>query len=455
MTKQALIVIGLGYGDEGKGTTVDYLTRKYSAHTVIRFNGGSQAAHQVVTSSSVTHCFAQFGSGTLVPGVKSYLSHYMAVDPLALLKENQVLQEKGIYDALSRLIVDENCLVTTPFHKIINQMQEISRGDSRHGSCGKGVGQTILDSYYLKDKALFIKDLLDSKIASQKLRFLWQIKLDLAEQIFSQHQNEELQPYLERLKNRDYVEDLVLAYKDFISKITIGNKKLLSEILSFDGTVVFEGAQGALLDFERGFYPYVTKTCTTFDNASSLLKSLSYKGIIKNIGVLRAYSTRHGRGPFVTEDELLTKELPDPYNKVNPWQSVFRVGWFDLVAAEYACQIAKNINSLAITNLDRLSNIPVWQICTGYKYRGNNTGLLNKFFELTSDSKVITKIKAPTKTSHDYQKQLGEILKDCQAVYQTFEKENKYLEFISKNLNIPINILSYSNTAEGKQEVSF
>ncbi|KAF0249156.1 MAG: adenylosuccinate synthase [bacterium] len=126
MTKQAFIVVGLGYGDEGKGTTTDYLTRKYQAHTVIRFNGGSQAAHHVVTSSGITHCFAQFGSGTLVSGVRSYLSSYMAVDPLALLVENQALQEKGVQDGLSRIIIDENCLVITPFHKIINQMQEVS-----------------------------------------------------------------------------------------------------------------------------------------------------------------------------------------------------------------------------------------------------------------------------------------------------------------------------------------
>ncbi len=462
MTKQAFIVVGLGYGDEGKGTTTDYITRKYQAHTVIRFNGGSQAAHHVVTSSGLTHCFAQFGSGTLVSGVRSYLSSYMAVDPLALLVENQALQEKGVQDGLSRVIIDENCLVITPFHKIINQMQEVSRGNKRHGSCGKGVGQTILDSYYLKDKALFIKDLLDTRVTFQKLKFLWQIKLDLAQQLVAQESNQELQQYLEKLKNPLYVEQLAVAYKEFIHKVTIGNQGLLTEILSLDGTVVFEGAQGVLLDFERGFWPYVTKSCTTFDNADRLLVKSSYKGKVNKLGVLRAYSTRHGAGPFITEDETLTKVTPDYHNGTNPWQSVFRVGWFDLLAADYACQIAKNLNALAITNLDRLSNLSSWKICTSYRYIGDNASLLDRFFELSlqDNQVVITRIKTPIKTSPEYQKQLGELLKDCQPIYKIFEIEKnedsqKYLNFISEKLTIPINILSYGVTAEEKQEVDF
>lgn len=458
MTKQAFIVVGLGYGDEGKGTTVDYLTRKYNAHTIVRFNGGSQAAHHVVTTSGLTHCFAQFGSGTLVEGVKSYLSRFMAVDPLALLAENQVLKEKSINDALSRLIIDENSLVITPFHKLINQMQEISRGDSRHGSCGKGVGQTVLDSHYLKDKALFIKDLQDSATTFQKLKFLWQLKLDLAEQIFLQQPKEELQPYLKKLQNPLYVEDLTLAYQEFTKKITLGNKEVLKVLLSLDGTVIFEGAQGVLLDFERGFYPYITKTCTTFSKAETLLEESNYQGDIRNIGVLRAYSTRHGAGCFVTEDESLTKELPDYHNSTNPWQSAFRVGWFDLIAADYACNVVQNIDFLALTNLDRLRNLAFWKICTRYIYKDSNKEFLDKFFEffIENNQIFITRIKVPSKTSPEYQKQLGEMLKNCNPVYTDFEVkdngEKNYLDFISRTLNVPINLLSYGVTAGDKKD---
>ncbi len=468
MVKQAFVVVGLGYGDEGKGTITDYLTRKFQAHTIIRFNGGSQAAHHVVTNEGLTHCFAQFGSGSLVADVKTYLSSYMVVDPLSLIVENKVLEEKGITDALARLSIDGNALVTTPFHKTINQMQEVSRANNRHGSCGKGVGQTILDSHYLKDKALFIKDLPDKTVTYQKLKFLWQIKLDLAEQLVNeQKDNQELLTYLEKLKQPYYIEELTEAYTGFISKINLANDKTLAKLFNIDGTIILEGAQGVLLDFERGFWPHVTKSRTTFANADRLLKSAIYQANVKKIGLLRAYSTRHGAGPFVTEDLELAQKLPDYHNGNNPWQSVFRVGWFDLVAAKYACQVVENVDFLAITNLDRLCELPIAKICTHYKYTGENPDLATKFFEtyLENNQIFIKTIKVPKETSQIYQKQLAELLKDCYPIYKEFElaKLNKiksisalpsnikdYLNFISESLGIAIKIISIGVTAEDK-----
>lgn len=468
MAKQAFIVVGLGYGDEGKGTVTDYLTRKFQAHTIIRFNGGSQAAHHVVTNEGLTHCFAQFGSGSLVANVKTYLSSYMVVDPLSLIVENKALEEKGVTDALTRLSIDGNALVTTPFHKIINQIQEMSRGDNRHGSCGKGVGQTILDSHYLKDKALFIKDLADKQITYQKLKFLWQIKLDLAEQLVSQQKdNPELIKYLEKLKQPYYIEELTEAYTDFISKIKLVNERKLEEFFASNGTIILEGAQGVLLDFERGFWPHVTKSQTTFANADRLLKSAGYQADVKKIGLLRAYSSRHGAGPFVTEDSELTTKLPDYHNGNNPWQSVFRVGWFDLIAAKYACQVVENIDFLAITNLDRLCELPIAKICTSYQYIGKNIDLVEKFFDtyLDNNQVFVSSIKVPKETSQEYQRQLAELLKDCCPIYKEFKlaKMDKiksilelpanikaYLNFISENLGIPIKIISIGVTAEDK-----
>ncbi len=465
MSKQAFIVVGLGYGDEGKGTITDYLVRKYKAHTVIRFNGGSQAAHHVVSPEGVTHCFSQFGSGTLSLDVNSYLSSYMVVDPLAIELENKALEEKRITNALTHLTIDQNCLVVTPFHKIINRMQETCRGENRHGSCGKGVGQTILDGRYLKGKALLIKDLVEKQTTFQKLKFLWQIKLDLAQQIVAEHRNnQELELYLAKLQNPTYVEELVEYYKEFASKVTIGNEKSLAEVLTKEGTVIFEGAQGVLLDFERGFWPHVTKSCTTFNNAEELLQKIDYKGDIRKIGVLRAYSTRHGAGPFVAEDKELTLKIPDFHNGTNPWQSVFRVGWFDLLAAKYACQIVGKLDGLAITNIDRLCETKEWKICVGYQYKNVGINEVKEFFELSSDkSKLITDIKIPVETSQKHQEKLGELLKKCQGVYQNFvPQESKslpkiamareYLSFIEDKLGVSIKIFSFGVTANDKQD---
>src|SRR5688572_10036886 len=136
MNRRTFLVVGLGFGDEGKGTIIDYLARRYRAHTVIRFNGGPQAAHHVVTADGRAHCFSQFGSATLIDGVCTYLSRFMLLDPLALINENYHLKQLGITDGLKRLTIDKDSLIVTPFHKLINRMQEIARGDKRHGSCG-------------------------------------------------------------------------------------------------------------------------------------------------------------------------------------------------------------------------------------------------------------------------------------------------------------------------------
>ena len=142
---QAILIADLGYGDAGKGSIVDYLTRKTGAHTVVRYNGGAQAAHNVITPEGKHHTFAQFGSGTFVPGTRTHLSRFMMVHPLALLAEERHLQSLGIDDAFPRLSIDREALVTTPFQQAANRIKEIARGDGRHGSCGMGVGETMSD----------------------------------------------------------------------------------------------------------------------------------------------------------------------------------------------------------------------------------------------------------------------------------------------------------------------
>jgi adenylosuccinate synthase len=361
-----LVALGLGYGDEGKGSVVDYLVRKYEANLVVRFNGGSQAAHHVVSPEGLTHCFSQFGSGTLVPGVETFLSSFMLVDPLAINVENEVLRQKGITDALERLIISEYCPVITRFHKILNRMLETSRGKERHGSCGQGVGQAASDLKYLKENALVIGDLKDKIKTVKKLDFLWRMKIDLAEQLAREHpDNERLSGYLEEIRETS-PQDLADSYYDFVSqdKIRIADKSFLTQLLARQGNAVFEGAQGVLLDREKGFKPYVTQTDTTLKNAQELLAGTS-KNIVR-VGIWRGYLTRHGAGPLVSEDEKLTATIPDGHNIENEWQGKFRLGWFDLVAARYALEIAGEIDCLAMTNLDRLACFESIPVCTSY-----------------------------------------------------------------------------------------
>jgi len=432
----AFVVVGLGYGDEGKGSVVDYLVRQHQIKLVVRFNGGPQAAHHVVTPEGIMHCFSQFGSGTLVPGVETFLTGYMLVDPLAIEAENEVLKEKGIKDGFERLIIDRACPVVTPFHKIINRMLEISRGKAKYGSCGKGVGETIKDLQCLNERTLFVKDFFNETVLRQKLDFLWRMKLDLAEQLVKAHRNnKKLLSYLEQIQRTDYVDCLVEAYCRFISEagVRIEDEPYLIKRLNEREDVVFEGAQGVLLDVKAGFKPYITKTDTTFNNADKILFD-SQKNIIK-IGVLRAYATRHGAGPFVTEDTWLRKQIPDFHNTTNEWQGSLRIGWFDLVAARYALDTVGAIDCIALTNIDRLAGIDEIKVCTSYEWA----------------DKIIDDIDFLKNLTQESQGELAGLLKECKPVYlKHVGGIKKYIQFLEKKLDVPISIISLGPRATEK-----
>ena len=395
---RVILVAGLGFGDEGKGSVVDYLVRQYNAKLVARYNGGPQAAHHVITPNGTAHCFSQFGSGTFVPNVRTYLSRFMLVDPLALVIENRVLQDKGVRDALQRLTVDSRCVVVTPFHKIVNRMREIARGEKRYGSTGKGVGEAVSDFETFGDHVLFAGDLTRKDVRKAKLNFIWRAKLDIAEQLLEEHADvPEMQAQFRRLTNieRDILDD---TYNSIVTRmgLRIGDERVLKEALSGKTPIIFEGAQGVLLDPVYGFWPHVTKTRTTFENAHALLKDVEFGGDITRIGVVRCYATRHGAGPFVTEEPLLTRvaHLFDRRNGVDGpeqrflvldygavvahgakskedtrhhWQGDFRIGWFDAVSTRYAIAAAGGIDALAVTNLDVLNTFCGAYVCTSYK----------------------------------------------------------------------------------------
>lgn len=453
INRKAFIVTGLAYGDEGKGSIVDYLVRKYYAHTVFRFNGGPQAAHHVVSPDGTLHCFSQFSSGTFVPGVKTFLARFMSVDPLALEKEGKVLLNKGFNDCFGRIIIDKRCLVVTPIHKLFGRMLEISRGDLRHGSCGMGAGQTVFDAKQMGSAALVIGDLSDELIMRDKLKFLLRIKVDIAEQLIEQlPKNSQLNEHFKQLIGID-IEKITDAYLDLYSKVDVASKDYIAKIFEKDGNVIFEGAQGVLLDIERGFWPHVTKTCATYANAEKILQEVKYLGDVYRIGVVRVYGTRHGAGPFVTEDKNLAKLIPDNHNGFNDWQEQFRIGWFDLIAAKYALSATGKIRSIAITNIDRLRKFDNISVCVGYSYSGD-LKTAEQFFECkrSGNDIIIDRIKFPRQTSKEYQGKLAVILQNCQPIYKEVKRE-KFVHFLEKRLNISIVFMSSGPKATDKTQL--
>ncbi|TDC30006.1 adenylosuccinate synthetase [Micromonospora sp. 15K316] len=337
-------VVDLGYGDAGKGTVVDWLCATRPVHTVVRFNGGAQAAHNVVLRDGRHHTFAQFGAGTFHPGVRTHLSRHVVVDPLALAAEADHLATVGVPDALDRLTVDGAALLATPYHRAANRAREIARGADRHGSCGLGVGEAVAYGLTHPDDAPRVADCHDPALLRRRLTAL------------RDRLTAELGPL-----GAPPVEDCLPAFTGFARRVEIVDRGWLAGALR-TGTCVFEGAQGVLLDERHGFHPYTTWSTTTFANADSLLAEAGLPDGATRIGVLRLVTTRHGPGPLVTEDPALP--LVDPRNPTNQWQGRFRFGHFDAVAHRYALAAAGGVDGLALTHLDLAG--PRLRICRRY-----------------------------------------------------------------------------------------
>lgn len=439
MAARVSVVVGLGFGDEGKGSTTDYLVRSREAKLVVRFNGGSQAAHHVVTPEGELHCFAQFGSGTFVTGARTFLSRFMYIDPLALAREERVLREKGVMDAWRRLQVDESCVLVTPYHRVINRMLETSRGAGRHGSCGAGVGEAMRDAALLGEKTLRMGDLRSPGTAKAKLSFLQALKVDIAEQLAEDYPEDNvLKYYLEELK-RTSCDDLAQEYYRIVnhSGLTLATSQDLEREILGSGHAVFEGAQGALLDMERGFFPFVSVSRTGAHNARELLKDIIDDNDVDYIGVLRAYATRHGAGPFVSEDARLTEKLPDRHNVCNSWQGSMRIGWFDMVAFRYALEVSGGLDSLVVTNVDRVLSLPEIKICSSYNAPELDGG----------DMKTICRMPFPEITSLNRQQSLTDLLARCTPYYENISAGALLCAI---NDELPISLVSYGPSALDK-----
>jgi adenylosuccinate synthase len=470
------LTVGLGYGDEGKGSIVDFLARQTGAEWVGRYNGGPQAAHNVVSNGTL-HTFSQFGSGTFA-NAKTYLDRRMLVNPLSLDVEKRVLEGKGIIRPTEKLYISPDCLVVTPMHKIIGQMKELARAKDRRGSCGMGVGEAVHDGKLLGDQMLFVRDLehigyADEVVARKKLDFMWRLKLDLAEQIAEQNDDSiAIQKRYQQLKDPDFCDDLLNEYGKMMKQEHFRTSS--SEIMTIyhEGPRIFEGAQGALLDIDYGFHPHITKTKTTLENAEKIHREIGWTPHdVERIGVIRAYMTRHGAGPFVTEDAALGALIPDRNNPTNDWQGAFRIGWLDLVALRYAHGFVGKLDSIAITNLDQFDRLDTIKVCQSYtlnsekviSYLGNHIRSLDDFFEYEKSAEhiIIHAIKVPVKPTPERQTQLKELLDVCTPVYDSmdFDKNksgllrySNYLDLIeSKNgLDLPISIVSMGPESKDK-----
>jgi adenylosuccinate synthase len=321
---KAEIVIGLGYGDEGKGLSTSYLCALKKKPLVVRFNGGHQAGHTVV-DNGIRHVFSSFGAGTL-QGAPTFIARFCTVFPTAIINEHDDLVSKGI---TPRLIIDPMAMVTTPYDLAHNQKIEDERGDARHGSVGVGYGATIkrnIDNYFLHMKDLYFPNVLRAKL--DNISKYYDIELDCTD--FLDHCNE------------------ILKVVEMTSLPTLLKETHDPEVPKSDQenyNLIFEGAQGLLLDQRIGFFPNVTRSLTDCTNAMHLIGECAdyiSKGNTEEITVdtyyiTRTYLTRHGAGFLPNENPKL--ELKNNKNETNvshDYQGDFRYAELNKEVFEYA-----------------------------------------------------------------------------------------------------------------------
>jgi len=348
-----LVVVGAQWGDEGKGKIIDLLTER--ADVVARYQGGHNAGHTVVVGKNefILHLIP---SGILHKGKKCIIGNGVVVDPAALIEEMDGLTKRGIrFDA--SFLVSKNAHLIMPYHKALDVASEKLKGSKKIGTTGRGIGPAYADK--INRKGIRMADLLDAKVFREKvacntdeanflLKRFYHAPLVQQDKVYTEYM-----AYARRLKR--YIADTTLYLNDAID----GNKKVLAE-----------GAQGTHLDVDHGTYPFVTSSSPTAGGACTGL-GIGPNTIAEVMGIVKAYTTRVGSGPFPTELEDKTGELLRARGREYGATTgrARRCGWFDTLIVRHSVRV-NGMTSAAITKLDVLDELDELKICVGYTYKG-------------------------------------------------------------------------------------
>jgi adenylosuccinate synthase len=311
-----LAVIGSLYGDEGKGLMTDYFSNDNTV--VVRYNGGAQAGHTVVTPDGSRHVFHHFGSGTF-RGARTFLSRFFITSPIFYAQEMKILRDFGLNP---RPYIEPDCLVTTPYDIMLNQALENSRGKNRHGSCGMGIHETILRNgnpqFTITYQDLTEKRWLRNRLKAIRTTYARRRKTELG-----------ISQGLELLED-DAILHRFMDDVGFMLETSV-KRKWGPLVLDKNQNAVFEGAQGLMLDMDHPNFPYVTHSRTGLANVATLVKEANLKEL-QACYVARTYVTRHGEGPLSHERTLALPytKIKDDTNVPNPHQGTLRFGLMDV-----------------------------------------------------------------------------------------------------------------------------
>ncbi|MBW4715645.1 adenylosuccinate synthase [Saccharothrix obliqua] len=349
----AVVLIGAQWGDEGKGKATDLLGER--VQWVVRYQGGNNAGHTVVLPDGKKFALHLIPSGILTPEVTSVIGNGVVVDPGVLLDELSGLEQQGV--DTSRLLISADAHLIMPYHVAIDKVTERYLGKAKIGTTGRGIGPCYQDK--IARVGVRAQDVLDEKILRQKV----EAALDFKNQVL-------VKVYNRKALDPEQVVDSVLEHGARFASRIADTRLLLNQALERGETVLLEGSQGTLLDVDHGTYPFVTSSNPTSGGASAG-SGIGPTRITTVIGILKAYTTRVGSGPFPTE---LNDDMGEHLRKTGGEFGVTtgrsrRTGWFDAVIARYAARV-NGITDFFLTKLDVLSGLEKVPVCVGYTIDG-------------------------------------------------------------------------------------
>ena len=412
-----VVVVGSQWGDEGKGKIVDWLSER--ADVVVRFQGGHNAGHTLVIDG-VTYKLALLPSGVVRPDKLSVIGNGVVIDPWALIEEIERLRDAGVAIGPERLVVAENASLILPLHRNLDNAREVARGNAQIGTTGRGIGPAYEDK--VGRRAIRVCDLADKQVLAEKLKHL----------LF--HHNAILRGFGEA---EIAAEGLLGELLDIAPKILPYARpiwRLLDEANKSGQRILFEGAQGAMLDIDHGTYPYVTSSNTVAGQAAAGA-GFGPRGLGYVLGITKAYTTRVGAGPFPTE---LENEIGAQLGKrgrefgTNTGRRR-RCGWFDGVMVRQAIKIA-GIDGIALTKLDVLDGLKSIGICTGYEIDGEKLDYLPSSMAKQAAVKPIIEMVDGWKESTEGARSWAEL--PATAI--------KYIRRIEELIEAPVTLLSTS-----------
>ena len=409
-----IAIIGSQWGDEGKGKIIDYLAK--NSDLVVRAQGGNNAGHTVVVGDQ-KYALHLVPSGILNPDAINVIGNGVVIDPQVLLKELSGFEERGV--DTSSLRISDKAHIIMPYHKLIDALMEEARGKEDIGTTKKGIGPCYMDK--VERIGIRMADLVDEKMFAEKLQFALSRKNDIITKMYGKEALSFEDMYNEYIEYGRQLKKYVAATEFVVNKALADNKKVL-----------FEGAQGSMLDTDFGTYPYVTSSHPTI-GGFLVGSGVNVRAIDEVIGIAKAYTTRVGKGPFVTELEDATGDLirEKGHEYGTTTGRARRCGWLDLVVLKYSAMI-NGFTAISLMLLDVLSDFETLKICVGYEIDGKIT---TDFPAYLGD---LEKAKPVYKEMPGFKGDITEV-----KTYEDLpENAKEYIKTIEEFIDVPVKIIS-------------